>query len=79
MSELSQPRPARDEWFDAAFLMVVARSEHAYSVLKQAFRDREVDKTYHALVQGHPDPLRGTVDAPIEWQSISRRPTGSCA
>jgi 23S rRNA pseudouridine1911/1915/1917 synthase len=34
-------------------------------VLKQAFRDRTVDKTYHALVQGHPDPLTGTVDAPI--------------
>ena len=46
-------------------LMVVAKSEHAYSVLKQAFRDRTVTKTYHALVQGHPDPLRGTVDAPI--------------
>jgi 23S rRNA pseudouridine1911/1915/1917 synthase len=24
-----------------------------------------VDKTYHALVQGHPDPLRGTIDAPV--------------
>jgi 23S rRNA pseudouridine1911/1915/1917 synthase len=37
----------------------------AYSRLKQAFKQREVEKTYHALVQGHPDPLRGTVDAPI--------------
>ena len=46
-------------------LMVVAKSEYAYSRLKQAFRDRTVDKTYHALVQGHPDPLRGTIDAPI--------------
>ncbi|HEY1639085.1 MAG TPA: RluA family pseudouridine synthase [Streptosporangiaceae bacterium] len=46
-------------------LMVVAKSERAYSLLKQAFRDREVDKRYHALVQGHPDPLRGTIDAPI--------------
>jgi 23S rRNA pseudouridine1911/1915/1917 synthase len=46
-------------------LMVVAKSEHAYSVLKQAFRSRTVDKTYHALVQGHLDPLRGTIDAPI--------------
>jgi len=46
-------------------LMVVAKSEHAYSVLKQAFRDRTVDKTYHALVQGHPDPHTGTIDAPI--------------
>ena len=52
-------------------LMVVAKSERAYSVLKQAFRDREVDKTYHALVQGLPDPLRGTVDAPI-----GRHPSG---
>ena len=46
-------------------LMVVAKSEVAYSVLKQAFRDRIVDKTYHALVQGHPDPFTGTVEAPI--------------
>jgi 23S rRNA pseudouridine1911/1915/1917 synthase len=46
-------------------LMVVAKSEHAYSVLKQAFRDRTVDKTYHAVVQGRLDPSRGTVDAPI--------------
>jgi 23S rRNA pseudouridine1911/1915/1917 synthase len=47
-------------------LMVGAKSERAYSALKQAFRGRQVDKRYHALVQGHPDPLRGTVDAPID-------------
>ena len=47
-------------------LMVVAKSERAYSTLKQAFRDRTVDKGYHALVQGHPDPSSGTVDAPID-------------
>jgi 23S rRNA pseudouridine1911/1915/1917 synthase len=47
-------------------LMVVAKSERAYTVLKRAFKERTVDKIYHALVQGHPDPLRGTVDAPIE-------------
>jgi 23S rRNA pseudouridine1911/1915/1917 synthase len=46
-------------------VMVIAKSERAYSVLKNAFRERTVDKTYHALVQGHPDPLEGTVDAPI--------------
>ncbi len=46
-------------------LMVVAKGEYAYSVLKQAFRDRTVDKTYWAISQGHPDPLRGTIDAPI--------------
>ena len=47
-------------------LMVVAKSEHAYTVLKDAFRDRKVDKRYHTLVQGHPDPMTGTVDAPID-------------
>jgi 23S rRNA pseudouridine1911/1915/1917 synthase len=46
-------------------LMVVAKSEYAYSQLKQAFRERTVEKTYHAVVQGHPDPLRGTIDAPV--------------
>jgi 23S rRNA pseudouridine1911/1915/1917 synthase len=51
-------------------LMVVAKSERAYSLLKDAFRQRTVDKRYLALVQGHPDPSRGTVDAPI-----ARHPT----
>ena len=46
-------------------LMVVAKTEHAYTVLKRAFKEREVDKIYHAVVQGHPDPLAGTIDAPI--------------
>ena len=35
-------------------------------MLKRAFRDRTVDKSYHALVQGHPDPSTGTIDAPID-------------
>jgi len=46
-------------------LMVVAKSEVAYTILKRAFRSRAVHKTYHALVQGHPDPFTGTIDAPI--------------
>ncbi|THG33454.1 RluA family pseudouridine synthase [Naasia lichenicola] len=46
-------------------LMVVAKSEHAYTFLKRAFKEREVEKIYHAVVQGHPDPTAGTIDAPI--------------
>jgi 23S rRNA pseudouridine1911/1915/1917 synthase len=46
-------------------LMVVAKSERAYRDLKAQFRERTVDKTYHAVVQGRLDPLRGTIDAPI--------------
>ncbi|USR80231.1 RluA family pseudouridine synthase [Arcanobacterium pinnipediorum] len=45
--------------------MVVAKSELAYTMLKRAFRERSVTKVYHALVQGHPDPMSGTVEAPI--------------
>lgn len=55
-------------------LMVVAKSEFAYTYLKRLFHDREVEKYYHAVVQGHPDPFSGTIDAPIgrhprsEWK-----------
>lgn len=52
-------------------LMVVAKSERAYTVMKDAFRERTVDKRYHALVQGHPDPMTGTVDAPIDRHPTS--------
>lgn len=46
-------------------LMVVAKSDTAYRALKTAFKERRVSKTYHAVVQGQMDPLRGTIDAPI--------------
>ena len=46
-------------------VMAVAKSARAYSALKRAFKAREVTKVYHALVQGHPDPRAGTIDAPI--------------
>ena len=52
-------------------VMVVAKSERAYTVMKDAFRERTVDKRYHALVQGHPDPMTGTVDAPIDRHPTS--------
>jgi 23S rRNA pseudouridine1911/1915/1917 synthase len=47
-------------------VMVVAKSDRAYTALKAAFRERSVDKVYAAVVQGHPDPTRGTIDAPID-------------
>ncbi len=47
-------------------LLVVAKSERAYSALKSDLRDRKVSRRYHALVQGHPDPTSGTIDAPLD-------------
>jgi len=46
-------------------VMVVARSDHAYRELKDAFKERTVEKIYHAVIQGFPDPTSGTIDAPI--------------
>jgi 23S rRNA pseudouridine1911/1915/1917 synthase len=51
-------------------VMVVTKSERAYTLLKRQFRDRTVEKIYHAVVQGHPDPSRGTVDAPIDRHPV---------
>lgn len=47
-------------------VMAVAKSEAAYTSLKRQFKERTIDKTYHAVVQGHCDPLSGTIDAPID-------------
>jgi 23S rRNA pseudouridine1911/1915/1917 synthase len=47
-------------------LMIVAKSETAFHVLKDAFRNRTIEKIYHAMVQGHLDPSTGTIDAPID-------------
>lgn len=46
-------------------VMVVAKSELAYSDLKRQFKEREVTKIYLTIVQGYPDPSSGTIDAPI--------------
>jgi 23S rRNA pseudouridine1911/1915/1917 synthase len=47
-------------------LMIIAKTDTAYLKLKEMFRNHEVEKTYHALVQGHMDPSTGTIDAPID-------------
>jgi 23S rRNA pseudouridine1911/1915/1917 synthase len=46
-------------------LMVVAKSDVAYTALKRGFKERTIDKVYHAIAQGHLDPTEGTIDAPI--------------
>jgi 23S rRNA pseudouridine1911/1915/1917 synthase len=47
-------------------LMIIAKTDAAYLKLKEMFRNHDVEKTYHALVQGHMDPSSGTIDAPID-------------
>ena len=47
-------------------VMAVAKSAAAYTSLKRQFKERTVDKEYHAIVHGILDPLAGTIDAPID-------------
>lgn len=50
---------------DTSGLMVVARTDIAYSTLGQQIKNREMARTYTALVRGIPEPPKGVVDAPI--------------
>jgi 23S rRNA pseudouridine1911/1915/1917 synthase len=50
---------------DTSGLLVVARTEEAYTELQRMMRAREITREYMALVSGHPDAESGTIDAPI--------------
>jgi len=50
---------------DTSGLLVVARSHEAYERLKEQVADRELERTYLALVRGRPRSRRGRIDAPI--------------
>ena len=50
---------------DTSGLMAAARTEEAYERLAQLVRERALDRTYVALVEGRPRSRRGRIDAPI--------------
>jgi 23S rRNA pseudouridine1911/1915/1917 synthase len=50
---------------DTSGLLVVARSEEAYSGLQELVRQRELDRRYLALVRGRPRSRSGRIEAPI--------------
>jgi 23S rRNA pseudouridine1911/1915/1917 synthase len=50
---------------DTSGLLVVARSDDAFSTLQEAIRRREVERRYLALVRGRPKSRTGRIDAPI--------------
>lgn len=50
---------------DTSGLMVVARSEDAHARLSKLVRKRAFERTYLALVQGHPRSRTGRIEAPI--------------
>ncbi len=50
---------------DTSGLIVLAKNELTQRFLQDQFQKREVEKTYIALVDGHPRSASGRVDAPI--------------
>jgi 23S rRNA pseudouridine1911/1915/1917 synthase len=50
---------------DTSGLLVVAKTDAAHRALAEAFARRHVDKTYLALVWGHPRPPSGTIERAI--------------
>jgi 23S rRNA pseudouridine1911/1915/1917 synthase len=65
-------------------LMVVAKSDLAYTSLKRDFKQRAVRKVYHAVVQGYPVPASASIELPIgharteEWK-MAIDPAGRAA
>ena len=58
---------------DTSGLLVVARNERARDDLIRQMKQREVSKTYLALVQGVPQPPQGTIEAPIGRHPRNRK------
>ena len=57
---------------DTSGLIVVAKTEDTHEALNEQFREREVFKSYIALVHGEPETDAGTVDAPIAREKHNR-------
>ena len=56
-------------------IIVLARETLAHASLSEAFREREVDKTYEALVHGRPARDEGEIDLPliVDWPNRPRQ------
>ncbi len=50
---------------DTSGLLLVAKNDRAHRWLQEQFRTRQVQKTYLALVDGHPPTPQGRIEAPI--------------
>lgn len=58
---------------DTSGLILIAKNERAHRWLQDRFRLRKVEKTYLALVDGHPPTPNGRVEAPIGRDPAHRK------
>lgn len=58
---------------DTSGLIVVAKTDAAHEGLARQFFDHSIDRVYQAIVNGHPAPPVGTVDAPLARSTTDRK------
>jgi len=58
---------------DTSGLLVVAKTDVAHEGLAGQFARHSIDRRYQAIVAGLPNPLSGTVDAPLARSSANRQ------
>jgi 23S rRNA pseudouridine1911/1915/1917 synthase len=58
---------------DTSGLLIVAKNDRAMRALQRQLKEREVHKTYLALVEGVPSPREGTIEAPIARNPKNRK------
>lgn len=58
---------------DTSGLILVAKSDETRAGLQRQFKRRHVRKSYLALVEGHPSPRKGLIDAPIGRDKRNRK------
>jgi len=58
---------------DTSGLLVVAKSDVAHEGLGAQFAKHSIDRRYLAIVAGLPNPLNGSIDAPLARSSANRK------
>ncbi len=58
---------------DTSGLLVVAKSDAAHEGLARQFADHSIERAYLAVVNGHPNPLSGTVNARLGRSDSNRK------
>jgi 23S rRNA pseudouridine1911/1915/1917 synthase len=58
---------------DTSGIMVLARTDAAYRSLSAQFKEKQTEKTYHALVHGHMRSRELTIEEPIARHPVHRQ------
>lgn len=62
---------------DTSGLLVIAKTEMAMTHLANQFFDHSIERTYHALIWGEPEPEKGTIEVNLGRSLKDRRVTAA--